>query len=73
MRAAGRTVRRFLESPYFRRHLELRPEAGDLGKVKGWLIKTRKEIETRKELKRWGRGGSEILAASFLRLLKKHE
>ncbi len=57
MRAAGCTVWRFLESPYFRRNLELRPEAGDFGKIKGWLIKTRKEIDTRKVAKRWGQGG----------------
>ena len=56
MRAARRTVWRFLESPYFRRNLELRPEAGDFGKIKGWLIKTRKEIDTRKVAKRWGGG-----------------
>ena len=72
MPVARCTVWRFLESPYFRRHLELRPEAGDFGKIKGWLIKTRKQIDTRKELKRWGGGFfSEILAASFLVLVNK--
>ncbi len=46
-----------LASPYFRRYLELRPEAGDFEQIKGWMIKTKKEIDTRRDAKQWEGGG----------------
>lgn len=49
-------MRADLASPYFRRYLELRPEAGDFERIQGWLIKTKKEIDTRREVERWGGG-----------------
>ena len=45
-----------IASPFFRRYLELRPEAGNLEQIKGWLIKSQKEIETREAAKQWGGG-----------------
>ncbi len=49
-------MRADLASPYFRRYLQLRPEAGDFERIEGWLIKTRKEIDTKREVERWGGG-----------------
>ncbi len=45
-----------LASPYFRRYLELRPEAGDFERIQGWLIKTKREIDTKREAEQWGDG-----------------
>ncbi len=49
-------MRADLASPFFRRYLELRPEASDFGQIKGWIIKAKKEIDTRISAKRWGTG-----------------
>lgn len=58
-------LRADLASPYFQRYIELRPEAGDFGAIKGWLLKTRKEIEAHRDAADFGGGVFRNIARIF--------
>ncbi len=49
-------LRADLASPYFQRYIELRPEAEDFGAIRGWLLKTRREIEAHRDAAHVGGG-----------------
>jgi tetratricopeptide (TPR) repeat protein len=42
--------------PHFRRYVQLRPEAEDAERIRGWLMKAEKELKVKQEWRRWGRG-----------------
>jgi len=42
--------------PHFRRYVQLRPEAKDAERIRGWLVKAEKELKVKQEWSRWGRG-----------------
>ena len=43
-------------APHFRRYVQLRPEAKDAERIRGWLVKAEKELKVKQEMRRWGRG-----------------
>jgi Tfp pilus assembly protein PilF len=42
---------------HFRQYLALKPTAEDAERVKGWLLKTEKELNADKERQGWGKRG----------------
>ena len=40
-------------APHFRKYVQLRPEARDTERVRGWLLKVEKELETKHNQKHW--------------------
>ncbi len=40
-------------APHFRKYVQLRPEASDTERVKGWLMKVEKELEAKHNQKHW--------------------
>ena len=42
--------------PHFRRYVQLRPEAKDAERIRGWLMKAEKELQVKQEWRRWGKG-----------------
>jgi len=43
-------------APHFRRYVQLRPEAKNAERIKGWLMKADKELEIKKRSRSWGKG-----------------